>query len=735
MNKEKFFFKAENLQIALEFRFFLMTRFFLFLANLISWLYFLPAAGQGNTDTKAKARIIVRMAEKFHYSPRAVDDEFSKALWEDVLESIDPFYIYLKPADLKELEAFKTKLDNELKGESWEFLKVLEKRLSNSAAEARKFIEPLLSKPLNYTQQDFFVSAKNREQVPAVADDAGWRKRWQQYLQWSILNQVHHAWERKKDKNPDSTQLPDLKNGWFVKTEMETRGNLGRRYQDHLKEWAETPGVLAETLEAKYLTALAEMFDPHTNYLDPSDKAEFTTALSSESLIFGIQLESGEAGDVSIAGITPGSAAWNSGSIFPEDKLREIKLPNGKTVNVKDLTSKQLSELLSSINKEEVEFLLQSADGKEKKVKLRKEEVENEENLVRGYVLQGKKKIGYIALPSFYTEWDDNESSSCANDIAKEIIKLKRENIEGLVFDLRYNGGGSLQEAVDISGIFIEAGPMSIIKERDGKKQTLKDPSRGLIYDGPLVVMVNGQSASASELVAATLQDYNRAIVLGSPTFGKATMQVVYPLDSSFNPATANRTASHTSRKSNEDFLKITTGALYRISGSSNQFNGVIPDVWLPDLFETTEFSEKKLPHALKPDTITKTVGYTPISQPWKSQLGSIAESLKSQVFFKDIQAWNSKQRSLQQTAEKIPLQWTAFDKWKTDNPAPDELDQKYKASTQVFKVANSSFTERQMELESDYKKEQNKVLIESISTDLYIQAAFECIMQLSILK
>ncbi|MCU0374654.1 MAG: S41 family peptidase, partial [Chitinophagaceae bacterium] len=667
-----------------------------------------------------------------HYSPRAVDDDFSKALWEDVLESIDPYYVYLKPADLKELEAYKTKLDNELKGESWAFLNLLEKQLMLSAADARKFIEPFLSKPLNYTQPDFFVSAKSRLQIPAVADDADWRKRWQQYLQWSIMNQVHQKWERKNADKPDSLPLPDPKNDWFINTEKDTRSNLARRYDEHLKAWAENPGELAETLAAKYLSALAEMFDPHTNYLDPIEKNAFTNALSSESLIFGIELESDEAGEVSIAGIAPGSAAWNSGNIFKQDKLKEIKMPDGKVVSIKDLSSKQLSELLGSIEKEEVEFLLQSADGKEKRVKLQKQEIENEENLVRGYVLSGPQKIGYISLPSFYTEWDDNQSSSCANDIAKEIIKLKRENIEGLIFDLRYNGGGSLQEAVDISGIFIEAGPMSIIKERDGKKQTLKDPSRGSIYDGPLVVMVNGQSASASELVAATLQDYSRAIILGSPTFGKATMQVVYPLDSAFNPEAAEKgLGGIDNRKDIKDFLKITTGALFRISGSSNQFNGVIPDIWLPDLFETTEYSEKKLPHALKPDTITKSVAYNPLPASWKSSISTIEAGLKTQQYFSDIQLWNSRQHNAQQTAQKIPLQWHAFSQWVNNNPTPDESQKKYEDLIKGFKVQNSAFTERLLELESNYKKEQNKTLIEAIAADYYIQAAFACLTQL----
>src|SRR5688572_21233923 len=170
-------------------------------------------------------------------------------------------------------------------------------------------------------------------------------------------------------------------------------------------------------------------------------------------------------------------------------------------------------------------------DATIKTVFLRKEKIENEENIVRGFVLKGEKKIGYILLPGFYTEWENESGSSCANDVAKEIVKLKRENIEGLILDVRFNGGGSMGEAMELTGIFIDEGPLAGTKYRDGKVAFMKDPNRGQIYTGPMVLMVNGQSASASEMLAAALQDYNRAVIVGSNTFGKATMQQMMPLD------------------------------------------------------------------------------------------------------------------------------------------------------------------------------------------------------------
>src|SRR5437762_8924227 len=162
---------------------------------------------------------------------------------------------------------------------------------------------------------------------------------------------------------------------------------------------------------------------------------------------------------------------------------------------------------------------------------LAKEKIETEDDIVKGYVLNGEKKIGYISLPDFYTIWEDESGSGCANDVAKEIVKLKKENIDGLILDVRYNGGGSLGEALQLTGIFIDEGPLLGEKDRNGKLVFLKDPNRGTIYDGPMVLMVNGQSASASEVLAAALQDYHRALIVGSSTYGKATMQEIFPMD------------------------------------------------------------------------------------------------------------------------------------------------------------------------------------------------------------
>ncbi|MCU0403188.1 MAG: S41 family peptidase [Chitinophagaceae bacterium] len=487
-------------------------------------LFPLAAAAQ----IQPKAILLKRFIEKSHYTPRTVDDNFSMDLFGKMLEDIDPYKIYFDAGNLQKLEPYRNTLDNALNGQPSQFTRELSALYHQAVIKWEKQAASILQKKLNLPTGAAFAYGKN---VPFAKDSLALRQRWMQYLQWRILSRVMDKWEYESEDSIDAT-VPASSSPWFEDAELAARNALSQRIKERITE-KEKSG-LAETekmINELYLHAIAQCFDPHTDYFDPDYKKAFSESLSSDVLEFGFALDETEEGDVVVSELKPGSAAWNSGNIYPDDKILQVKTKSGKTVNVKEDGLEALHKVLDETDKEELEITLRSADGNTRQVKLAKQEAQNEENLVRGYLLTGEKRMGYISLPSFYTTWGNSEGSGCANDLSKEIIKLKREKIDGLILDLRYNGGGSLQEAIEIAGIFIEAGPMTIIKGPTGERATLKDPSRGSIYDGPLMVLINGQSASASELVAATLQDYKRAVIMGSPTFGKATMQIVLPLD------------------------------------------------------------------------------------------------------------------------------------------------------------------------------------------------------------
>jgi carboxyl-terminal processing protease len=693
-----------------------------FLLNL--WLGCLPICCLSQVENKAFT--LVRMIERNHMQPKQVDDAFSEAVFKGIIEELDPYKIYFKANDIKTLESFEKLIDDDIKNKQSVFLTSLQTTYQSALKKCDDYALQLLEKPFDFTKADFFIEP-SKAALPV--DDAAWKKRFTQYLKWRILVRMQEQWEAETAFEEDSTAiaLPVNDTGFFNKNEAIFRAGIAKNVKKRMTKRAEDLSTFKSYLEKVYLDQIAQTFDPHTNYFDDKAKDEFTESLSSQSLDFGFELEEDEDGDLIISGLVPGGAAWNTGNIYKDDKLMQIKMANGKLVQAKDLSAAQLQTLLNGEGKGQVELQLKGTDGKSKKVKLQKEEATNEENIVRGFVLEGDKKIGYIALPGFYTEWDDNQSSSCANDIAKEIVKLKREKIDGLIFDLRYNGGGSLQEAIEIAGIFIDAGPMAIIRDQTKKAITLKDPSRGQIYDGPLMVMINGQSASASELVAATLQDYQRATIVGSPSFGKATMQVVLPLDTMFNP---EKPLQSKQVKKQTDYIKVTTGALYRITGGTNQFNGVIPDILLPDVFETMGYAEKTLPNALRPDTITKVVAFTPLPQ---KDLGltkdfSTKELMKA-GFFAATQNWVINQKKLADTGS-IPLTWEAYLVWDKAQYPPDEEAEEYMENKSPFTPKNASFTQQMLSYESDYKQELNKEVLSLIASDLYIHAAYQIFLK-----
>jgi carboxyl-terminal processing protease len=358
------------------------------------------------------------------------------------------------------------------------------------------------------------------------------------------------------------------------------------------------PSGFENYVASLYCDAIANLFDPHTEYMPLEEKQDFETSLDKKGYYFGFSLEENDNGGAQIGRLVPGSPAWKCGDLNKGDVVTRIAWKGKQPVDVSGLRASEISELLNSADTAELHLTVKKQDGIEKTVALTRAKIDNEENNVRGYLLKGNIPVGYIYLPDFYTA-HESSSGSCANDVAKEIVKLKKENIAGLILDIRYNGGGSLQEALDMAGIFIDAGPLVMMKDKSGKIISLKDPNRGTIYDGPLTLLVNGQSASASELLSAVLQDYHRAVIVGSTTFGKGSAQIIMPVDT-------NTSVPFSSRSTEYGYVKVTTSKFYRVTGRTTQHAGVTPDVVLPDIFDGLNYHEAALPSALTADTINK---------------------------------------------------------------------------------------------------------------------------------
>jgi carboxyl-terminal processing protease len=356
-------------------------------------------------------------------------------------------------------------------------------------------------------------------------------------------------------------------------------------------------------------------------------------------------------------------------------------------------------------------------NGQLEKVTLQKRKLENDENIVKSFVLKGAKNIGYITLPSFYTRWEDEGGSKCAYDVAKEIVKLKRDSITGLILDLRYNGGGSMQEAIEMAGIFIDEGAICQFNEKGEKLVTLKDINRGVIYNGPLVILVNGYSASASELLAASLQDYNRALIVGSRTHGKGTSQQIYPLE--------NKAATVISSSGNA-FVKLTGGKFYRVTGKSSQFYGVLPDIQIANPFDELGDYESKIPFALKPDTVGSYKYFKPMKELPKNGLQEKSTlRVSGNSKFKSIQM--QAQQIRQERGGKTLLTWEAVEKRIKEGYG---FGQAKPESSAGYMVLNNN-ADGKFFATNDVAKDINKSWRERIAADPYIEESFFILLDL----
>lgn len=496
-------------------------------------------------------------------------------------------------------------------------------------------------------------------------------------------------------------------NGWqFLDSVTKIyKAALTKAKADHPKSVRvlEHPAGFEHHVTAVFGDVIANQFDPHTEYMPREEKEEFESSLSTEGSYFGFALSKNAANQIEITRIMPGSPAWKTGELNAGDVIVSAGWEGKAPVNFKE-GAEELLTVLSVPGNQKLTVTVRKANGMEKTTTLSRAKMENEENNVRAYVLKGTKNIGYIYLPDFYTTYAGNDGSS-ANDVAKAVVKLKKENIGGLVLDVRYNGGGSLAEALDMAGIFIDAGPLAMIREKNGKITSLKDQNRGTIYSGPMILLLNGQSASASELLAAVLQDYHRAIIAGSRTFGKGSAQQIFPVDT---------TGTQASQNPDFGFVKITTSKFYRVNGNTTQFNGVKPDIALPDIFEALDYHEGALPSALPADSVPANPYYKPLPS---LPLEALAQKSNTRV-------------TAHADYKGIVKQIKAI---KSNNP--ESLPSvKISTPSKLYTVQINSFDAETVK-GGDYHAEIDKRWNERISSDIYIEEAYNILNDLINLK
>jgi len=534
---------------------------------------------------------IGEMLSQIHYSPKKIDDNFSKEIFKKYLsEKIDQQKNIFLQSDIAQLKKYETKLDDEILGGPVEFVPAVSEIYKKRILESEQYYKESLSKPFEFTKDESVNFDTDDLNYPATAEEKkeAWRKR----MKFLVLERYADLRElREKNKG---------KEGQVAKTdadlEKEARERVMKimdRSYDRLKKKFDD-----EDSFNAYVNTITETMDPHTTFFPPVEKRYFDEQMSGRFYGIGASLRE-EDGNIKIATLLTGSPAWKSGEITAGDLIIKVGQGKDEPVDITGFMVEDAVKLIRGKKGTEVKLHIRKSDGLVKTVTLIRDEIVQDETFARSAVINTPKgKIGFIYLPEFYADFDNPKGARCSDDVRKEVIRLKEQKVDGIIIDLRNNGGGSLYDVVQMVGFFIEDGPIVQVKDRDGKPQVYRDRDKTVLYDGPLGVMVNEFSASASEIFAAAIQDYNRGIIIGSTTtYGKGTVQRNIGLDKTLGILEPN---------SELGTIKLTLQKFYRINGGSTQLRGVSSDITLPDVLEYSPLREKNNPDALPWDEIQK---------------------------------------------------------------------------------------------------------------------------------
>ncbi len=527
----------------------------------------------------------LRVIEYAHYHPQIIDDAFAEKVFDQFIEDVDPSKRYLLQADIDTLSKFKKDIDDEILTNRLDFYKKAYEILQERQKEVLPVIDEILNKGFDFNKPEtLYVDykkikpAKTREEL---------NERWRKYLKFNTLSRFYDKIkEEEKKQEKDSTYTPKTREE-LKKEALEATRKTIKQFTDMLKDMEESEYF------SMFMNAITMQNDPHTNYFSPQGKERFDTSMSGSFEGIGARLQK-EGDYVKIVEIIAGGPAWKEGKLKVGDLIQKVAQGDDEPVDIMGMRLSKVVKLIKGPKGTVVKLIVKRVDGSIETIPITRDRVELEDTFAKSLLINDKNKtFGYIYLPKFYINFNEKNQRSAASDIKKELEKLKAEKVKGIVIDLRNNGGGSLSTVIDIAGYFIDKGPVVQVRDKAGNVDVLKDRNKATVYDGSVVVLINELSASASEILAAALQDYNRAIIIGADSYGKGTVQNLIEL---------NRIEGN--EYGDLGALKWTTKKFYRINGGSTQRKGVTPDIILPDTYMYLDVREEDEPTALPWDQI-----------------------------------------------------------------------------------------------------------------------------------
>lgn len=532
------------------------------------------------------SQLIYTGLENLHYSGKKVNKDFSGNAFKEFLDVLDPNKRFLLQKDAEELAQYKDKIGEEFADGDTDLMTAATQLIRERTQDVMKFYEELLEKPFDFTLgENIELDPEKRNYC---ADLPEIKELWRKTLKYRTLLQfidLKEKQEKEKGKTKTDAQLEEEARKSVAKS---TKSILNRLLQTYEKD-----GL------ALYLNSLVQVYDPHTTYFPPMDKEAFDMQMSGSFEGIGALLRE-EDGYVKVTDIVPGSPSWKQKRPQPGDLIMKVGQGEDEPEDIVGMRVEDAVKLIRGKKGTLVKLTVKKPDGQIDVIPIIRDVIILEETFARSAIVGDEKtgkRFGYIFLPKFYNDFNHSNGRNSTDDVKKELEKLTAKKVDGIILDLRYNTGGALLDAVRMSGLFIPEGPIVQVKDSRSDIQVLKDPDPGVVYSGPLVIMINSLSASASEIMAAALQDYDRAVIVGSnQSFGKGTVQAMLNLD--------NYVSRRQSDGQSLGALTITIQKFYRIKGPSIQQKGVIPDVILPDQFSALEIGESYLPYSLSGDAI-----------------------------------------------------------------------------------------------------------------------------------
>ena len=545
--------------------------------------------------------LVTYVLEKWHYASPSMDDAFSMAVYTKFIDGVDPIKRYFLAQDIQEFEQYKLQIDDQLKMKDLSFFNLVYNRLVLRMEESKTLYQNALSSAFDYSKDEIINVDYDASSYATTKKEL--QERWRKQLKFSTISTYYDFLEEKQ--TADQRKAAALKeskkyiasvNEDLTDKELEEKSRTST--QTNLEEYYDfTDDLQRKDYFAIFLTTIVEQFDPHTNYMAPPDKDRFDQRMSGKLEGVGARLQK-KKDYINVMEVISGGPAWRGEHIEVGDVLLKVRQEDElEPVSIVGMRIDDAVKLIKGPKGSKVILTVKGVDGSIREETITRDVVELEETYAKSTIITKQDNTyGLINLPAFYFNMQNYKERNAATDIKEEILSLKKEGIEGLVLDLRNNGGGSLRTAVDIAGLFIKKGPVVQVASSDGSKDVLEDQDPAIVWEGPLVILVNELSASASEILAAAMQDYKRAIIIGSKqTYGKGTVQNVVDL---------NRWL----RKNDQGdmgALKLTTQKFYRVNGGSTQLEGVKSDVVMPDRYSYFDVGERDYDNPLPYDKIT----------------------------------------------------------------------------------------------------------------------------------